>query len=210
MAKKGGKKKPDKMEMEADQHEALGSAPEAAARGPTGSSAAAEAPAEQEAAPSLEQQLAQARQTAQEAHSNYLYAVAELQNARRRFQKELAERQQFANEQLIRSLLPILEDFERAVQASRQSGEVENLRLGVEMILKQCAEVLSRFGVSPISPASGAVFDPHRHEVVERVVDDSVQEGTILEVVRPGYELHGRTLRPAQVKAAAKQPEAEV
>lgn len=219
MPGKRDEKKPRKVKVEAEKPKALGKAPEDADPEATESceavtEGAAEAQPQQaaEAVSSLEEQLAQARAAAQEAHNNYLYAVAELQNARRRFSKELADRQQFANEQLVSNLLPILDDFERAVQASQQTGaqagqggNAESLRLGVAMILKHCHETLGRFGLSRMEVAEGDAFDPHRHEVVETVVDDSVEEGTILEVLRPGYELHGRVLRAAQVKAAARQ-----
>ncbi|MFQ6131748.1 MAG: nucleotide exchange factor GrpE [Armatimonadota bacterium] len=215
MARKSGKKKSNgvKVRVEGEEPKALEEAPAEArasateGQDPAGEDAARADEHEEagEQAPGVEEQLAQARQAAQEAHNNYLYAVAELQNARRRFQKELADRQQFANEQIISSLLPILDDLERAVAASRQGGDVEGLQQGVEMILKQCHEVLGRFGVGRIEVGKGDTFDPHRHEVAESVADESVEEGTILEVVRPGYQLHGRVLRPAQVKATARK-----
>ncbi len=157
----------------------------------------------------LQAELAQLRQQLQEAESNYLYAVADLQNARRRHQRELVERQQYANEQLIRALLPVLDDLRRGLAAADDvaataAADLEAIKQGVRIIVSRLENVLSQFGVAAIAPEAGDHFDPHRHEVAERVEDDEQEEGTILEVLTLGYELHGRVLRPARVKAAAK------
>ena len=136
-----------------------------------------------------------------EEHERHLRAVAELQNFRRRTAEERAQQLQFANQQLVHELLPILDNFERATGCEVDSEAARSLLRGVCMILEQLREVLTRFGVERIATV-GEFFDPARHEAVERVETKAVCEGTIVEEVLPGYTLNGRVVRPAKVKVA--------
>jgi molecular chaperone GrpE len=81
---------------------------------------------------------------------------------------------------------------------------VAAIERGVSMTLMRLHDVLAQFGLAPSVPTVGDQFDPYQHEVAERVEDSEHDEGTILEVVVPGYALHGRVLRPARVKVAAR------
>jgi molecular chaperone GrpE len=178
------------------------------AEAPTASGAAPDMEAEAAAPPSepsLEAQLAEARREVQEAQNRYLYAIAELQNLKRRMDRDLAERLQYANEQMLRDLVPVVDHLQLALDAARESADVETLRRGVEIILGQLESVLAKYGVSPIG-TTGETFDPSLHEAIERV-ESPAPEGTIVEEAKRGYRLHDRTLRAAQVKVAVRPRE---
>lgn len=142
----------------------------------------------------LDAELAEVR----EAH---LRAVADLQNFRRRAAEERAQQLQYANEQLIMELLPILDNFERATGCSLEGDAAQNLLRGVCMVQQQFVEVLARFGAERMTTA-GAMFDPARHEAIERVETSDMAEGTIVGEVVCGYTLNGRVIRPAKVRVA--------
>lgn len=156
---------------------------------------------------SLEERLAEAQQQAQEAQDRYLYAVAELQNYKRRTQRDLADRLQYANEQILGDLLPVVDHLRLALEAAAESTDTETLRRGVEMTLAQLEGVMARYGVAPIQTV-GETFDPSVHEAVERVAADA-PEGTVVEEVTRGYRLHDRTLRAARVKVAVARADEE-
>lgn len=169
-----------------------------------GSDAAGEvAPPEAEGEASTEQRLLELEQQLVTKHEDYLRAVADLQNFRRRSAEERAQHLQYANEQLIAELLPVLDNFDRATGCTVEGEAAQSLYRGICMVRDQFYEVLTRFGVAPI-PAQGAMFDPSLHEAVERVVDGTVCEGTIVEEVLPGYTLNGRVVRAAKVKVAVE------
>jgi len=144
----------------------------------------------------LEAELAEVR----EAH---LRAVADLQNFRRRAGEERVQQLQYANEQLLMELLPILDNFERATGCSVEGDAAQSLLRGVCMVQQQFMEVLARFGVERMK-TEGEFFDPARHDAIERVETDKVCEGTIVGEVVPGYALNGRVIRPAKVRVAAQ------
>lgn len=160
---------------------------------------------------SPEQLLAQLEAELAEAKEAHLRAVADLQNFRRRAAEERAQLIQFANQQLIAELLPVLDDLERAAGCVVEGDSGRTLHRGVCMILQQFFEVLGRFGVERMQ-VQGQKFDPARHEAVERLETPEIEEGTIVEELLPGYTLHGRVVRPAKVKVAVEpsgQPAAE-
>ena len=132
---------------------------------------------------------------------------ADFENARKRWRKEGAEVQEVANQELLRELVEIFDDFKRALAVAPEKEGAGNFRAGVEMISKRMESFLKSYGVTPIE-AEGALFDPVRHEAVAHEATDAVPESTILAVMRPGYMMNGRVLRPAVVKVAAK-PETE-
>jgi molecular chaperone GrpE len=158
---------------------------------------------EEEVDNATERRLLELEQQLVAKHEDYLRAVADLQNFRRRSAEERAQQLQYANEQLIAELLPVLDNFDRATGCKVEGEAAQSLHRGICMVRDQLYDVLTRFGVAPI-PAQGAMFDPAFHEAVERVVDGSVSEGTIVEEVLPGYTLNGRVIRPAKVKVAVE------
>jgi len=135
----------------------------------------------------------------------YLRLAAEFDNYKRLAQKEQRDYSRFANESLLKELLPILDNLERAIRASKEAsqagGKSEGLIQGVELTLKQFGEVLSKFGVQPIASV-GQVFDPARHQAVARVESATVPSNTVAEEYQKGYLLHERVLRPAMVSVA--------
>ena len=128
---------------------------------------------------------------------------ADFENARKRWIKEQAEIQERANADLLRQLLDIFDDFQRAVAAGTACNESGTFRSGVEMIAKRMEEFLKSYGVVPID-AAGKPFDASRHEAVAHDATDSVPESTVMEEMRKGYLMNGRVLRPSVVKVAVK------
>jgi len=137
-----------------------------------------------------------------ELYDRLLRKQAELENLRKRAQREKQEYRQFANEALIRDLLPILDGFERALK-QRAPGVPETFYQGMELIYRQLSEALARAGLEPIETV-GRLFDPHYHQAVETVEDASRRDQEIVEEMQRGYMLNHRLLRPAIVKVAVK------
>ncbi len=154
----------------------------------------------------LRQALEEKTREARAAHDRYLRALAELDNTRKRAQREREEYLRFANESLLRELLPILDNFDRAIQAARTSEAVEAVVAGVELIQRELLRVLEKFGVTPFSSV-GEPFNPERHEAVARVPAPDHPEMTVVEETLRGYLLNGRVLRPAQVTVAVPSDE---
>ena len=126
---------------------------------------------------------------------------AEFDNFRRRAERERADVLEYANTETVRSILPILDDFERALKV--ESSGKEYVR-GMELIYQRFSEALKKLGLEPIS-AKGLKFDPHIHHAVEMSETDQVEDHTILEEYQRGYNFRGRLLRPAMVKVAVKK-----
>ena len=129
-------------------------------------------------------------------------AQAEFENARRRGAREQQEFREFATADAVRAMLPVLDNFERALRAKPEGTD---FRSGVELIYKQLRDVLARLGVQPI-PAQGEPFDPRVHEAVEMVETGEAPDHTVLEELQRGYRMKEKLLRPAMVRVA-KNPE---
>jgi molecular chaperone GrpE len=125
-------------------------------------------------------------------------AQAEFENARRRSAKEQQEYRDFALADAIKTLLPVIDSFERALQVKSDSNEFRN---GIELIYKQLQDALAKLGVRVI-PANGEPFDPHYHEAIEMVETADAPDHQIIEELQRGYKLKDRLLRPAMVKVA--------
>jgi molecular chaperone GrpE len=149
----------------------------------------------------LEQIATAKTEEARVLHDKYLRLAAEFENYKRLVQRDQREQAKFANETLLKELLPIVDNLERAVKFSKD-GSGDGLIQGVELTLKQFVETLGRFGVRPISSV-GERFDPSRHQAVANVVSEDVSERTVVEEHQKGYFLHDRILRAAMVSVAA-------
>jgi len=123
---------------------------------------------------------------------------AEFENARRRATREQQEFRDYAVQDAIKALLPVLDSFERALQAKSDAGD---FRSGVELIYKQLQDALGKLGVRAI-PAKGEPFNPHYHEAVEMVETPEAPDHEVLEELQRGYKFKDRLLRPAMVKVA--------
>jgi molecular chaperone GrpE len=126
---------------------------------------------------------------------------ADFDNYRKRTLREQTARTASASQALVAKLLPVLDNFELAVSAAEQSRDFDRMLKGVEMVLGALREVLEGEGLVKIE-AEGKPFDPERHEAVIAVEQEDAEPGMVLDIVRTGYELGGKVLRPAMVKVA--------
>ena len=132
----------------------------------------------------------------------YLRKLAEFDNYRKRIDRERQELRRTAAEGLVSELLPVLDNFERAVQHAEES-EPAAFREGVAMIARQFADILQRSGLETIDP-TGQRFDPELHEAVQRIEGSEYAPGSIVGVFSRGYLFGGRLIRPAMVTVAVE------
>ena len=157
--------------------------------------------------PSAQSEIDELRRQIQDNQDRLLRALAETENVRRRLERTADDRVKYANEALLRDLLPVLDNFDRALTAARTgSGAAANVLEGVDLIQRELLRVLERAGLSRYS-AVGQRFDPARHEAIARVVSVDATPDTVVSETGPGYLLHGRVLRPALVAVAAAPDE---
>lgn len=140
-----------------------------------------------------------------ESKDRFLRLAAEFENFKKITIRERANSLKFANENLVMSILPVMDNLEQAVIAGKNSeiGAARDLLVGVDMVLKQLIESLQKFGVEFFS-ALGLPFDPSRHEAVCEIEDDQVAVGTVVQEYQKGCLLNGRLIRPARVAVAKK------
>jgi molecular chaperone GrpE len=138
----------------------------------------------------------------EEQRDRYLRAAAEFDNAKKRAAREREEYTRYANETLLRELLPVLDNFERALVAARSERGAAAVASGVELIQRELLRVLEKVGVTSFASV-GQPFDPERHEAVARVpAGPERPEGMVVDETARGYLLHSRVLRPAMVTVA--------
>ncbi len=125
---------------------------------------------------------------------------AEFENARRRAERDRSEYLQMAGMDVIRDLLPVLDDFERALKVETAD---RNYAKGVELIYQRLADQLKKLGLEPIS-TEGKIFDPNVHQAVERAASGDAEDQAILAEFQRGYNFKGKLLRPAMVRVAVK------
>ena len=135
-----------------------------------------------------------------------LRLAAEMENLRKRLDKEKQEHVKFANENLIKQLLPVIDNLERSIEHARQSQSVEGLIEGVEMTLKGFIEVLEQFGCKIIE-AEGETFDPMYHEAIQKQESEEVPENKVICQFQKGYIMNDRLLRPAKVVVSSGKAE---
>ena len=161
--------------------------------------APAAAAAPEAAPPDAAAQLAAARQEAATNRDHYLRAVADLENFRRRTVREKEELRQFAAARVLEDLLPVLDNLALGLTAAKQPGaDLKSLVGGIDMVLGQLKSVLTSHGLKEINPV-GQPFDANQHESISAQPSTEVPEGNVASVVRPGFSLNGRLLRPASV-----------
>lgn len=163
-------------------------------------------PAETEAAPEVDP-LAAAQAEAEKWKDLAYRSQAELDNFRKRAAREAQDTRAYANSELLRTLIPILDNFEMGLDAARAESETSMVFMGMTMVHRQFQDLLKDFSVQEIE-ALGKPFDPNQHDAVSQEPTPDHPEGTILRVTRRGYRLKDRLLRPASViVAAAPQPD---
>lgn len=133
-----------------------------------------------------------------EARDKILRAQADLENFRKRSRRELEEERKYANVPLLKDLLPVMDNIDRAIEAAQKSQDAGPLLEGVKMVKQQLAAALQRHHCVEIK-AAGEVFNPHKHEALTAMPSAQHAPNTVLQVVQPGYEVHERVIRPSQV-----------
>ena len=150
----------------------------------------------------LQQALTESEERAKSHWEQYLRAVAELDNVRKRAQRDIESANRYGLEKLAQELLPVKDSLELALNAA--TADAANLKAGSQATLQLLAKALEKFGIKVIDPA-GEPFDPTRHEAMLAQPSATAEPNSVLSVIQPGYELNGRLLRPARV-IVAKEP----
>jgi molecular chaperone GrpE len=154
----------------------------------------------------LQRELEEAKRLSEEAFTRLAYLQAELENTRKRAEREAEQVVAYANEALLARFLPVLDDLDAAVQSAKgKEGR------GLEMIQANVVKALEESGLEEI-PATGLPFDPYVHECIQLVQDPGLPDGDVKEVVQKGYTFRKRVLRPARVvvvKHKTTEPEGD-
>lgn len=143
------------------------------------------------------------RRENEELKNRYLRTLADFDNLRKRTEREKADFARYATSGVLKDLITVLDNFDRALQ---HSDADDDFHKGIELIYKQLYDVLTKHGLRPIDEV-GAHFDPNIHEAVVREEDSSVPSHTVTAILQKGYFLHDRLLRPALVKVAVGGPD---
>ncbi len=161
--------------------------------------------------PTLEQRVVELEAKQKETHDRYLRAVAEAENIRKRTRKEVDDARTEAQSRVLREMLPVIDNLERALAAAggaegQVASDGHGIVEGVRLVLRQFGQALERFGVTPVV-ADGVSFDPSQHEAVSQVETGHAPPGAVVDVLQTGYRIGDRLLRPALVVVAkAPQP----
>lgn len=131
----------------------------------------------------------------------WLRALADYDNLKKRTQKEIENIQLYAGEQLIKDIIPVLDNFERAIDSVEDKESA--FYNGIKMIYNQLKGVMKKYGVEEIE-AQGKPFDPKLHEAIMTVESEEYEDETVVEVLRKGYTYHSKVIRPSLVKVAKK------
>ena len=126
---------------------------------------------------------------------------AEFENYRRRVDRDRSDFFQYAGMEIVRDLLPVLDDFERALKTESADA---GYRKGVELIYQRLQESLKKIGLEPVDSPIGQEFDPNLHQAVVRVETEEAPDNTIVDELQRGYNFKGKLLRPAMVRVAVK------
>jgi molecular chaperone GrpE len=153
----------------------------------------------------LQAQIADRDKELAELKDRYLRALAEAENARKRMRQQSEESVRVQRENLLRELLPVVDNLERAVDAARGSGNGKPIVEGVEMVLRSMLDLLKSHGVTQLTSV-GQQFDPQRHEAVDQIESSQHPPNTIVNEFHRGYQIGERLLRPARVAVTKSTP----
>ena len=146
----------------------------------------------------LQQALVESEERAKSHWEQYLRAVADLDNIRKRAQKDIEAANRYGLEKFAQELLPVRDSLELAVQNADKAVDVRSLKQGQDATLQLLVKALEKLGIVTINPV-GEPFDPGRHEAMLAQPSNTAEPNSVLQVIQPGYELNGRLLRPARV-----------
>ena len=154
----------------------------------------------------MEEKLRVSETASKESYNRLLRATAEFDNYKKRSVREIAEFRKFANESLIKELLPVIDNLERAVASAGQHADSnKGVVEGVEMTLAEIFKVLEKFNLKSLE-SEGKTFDPNFHQAVMQEETDECPENTVIKVMQTGYILHDRLIRPAMVVVSKAKP----
>jgi molecular chaperone GrpE len=157
------------------------------------------------AAADLDEELARLAEELEAANERTIRAHAELENFRKRVYREMEDERKYAGLPLLRSLLPVLDNLQRAILAAEQTPDVQGLLEGVKLVSQQLDNVLQQHHCKRID-AKGKLFDPHLHEAIAQFPSQEVPRGAVIDVTQAGYLLHDRVVRASQVLVSAGPP----
>lgn len=149
----------------------------------------------------LKNELALQTEEARKKHDLYIRTLAEMENIKKRVAREKEEFTQFANITFIKKLLPIIDDFERALKNSKDTKDIDSIYKGIELIYKRLNELLTNEGIQAIE-CVGKPFDPQYHQPLLMEKSDEYPENTVIEELQKGYILKNRLIRPSLVKVS--------
>ncbi|MBH0203571.1 MAG: nucleotide exchange factor GrpE [Nitrospira sp.] len=159
-------------------------------------------PVVDETGSSVQDELASKTEECKALNDRYLRLAAEFENYKRLIQRDQREQIRFGNEQILKELLPVVDNMERAIKSARTTSGDSALVQGVELTLKQLSGILTKFGVQPIE-TTGQEFDPSAHQAVSYGPSDDVPANKVLDEFQKGYRLHDRILRAAMVSVSS-------
>lgn len=162
---------------------------------------AAEAAAASQADLSLEGEIEALRAERDEFRDRFMRALADAENSRKRADRDRREAEQYGSTRLARDLLPVFDNLQRALEAAGEEARAQSPALieGVELTLRELTNVMTKHGVTPISPKTGDRFDANQHEAMFEAPVPGTKAGDIIQVMQVGFMLHDRLLRAAQV-----------
>jgi molecular chaperone GrpE len=205
MADKGEKKRPEEDEL-TDVEDSKREMPSGGSEDGVSTAAGEQEPnstedvaADTELGDDIREKLESAQRELKEAQDRVLRVSAEFENYKKRSAREMASHRKYANETLIKALLPVVDNLELAIQSAEENGNAEDgLLQGIEMTRKEILKVFEKFGVTPVE-AEGMPFDPSVHEAAMQEASETVPENTVIREFQKGYMIQERLLRPSMV-----------
>ena len=161
-----------------------------------------------ESAESLQNALEAEKQRSEDYFTQLKYARADLENFKKRCDRQIEDAKKYSNERIVLGLLDIVDELELAIEAARMSNSTEVLVQGVEMTLKKLRKILENEGVQPIKSV-GEPFDPLKHEAIAKTEKKGVEGCRIVEEVRKGYTMREKVIRPSIVKVVVQPSESQ-
>jgi molecular chaperone GrpE len=154
-------------------------------------------------------ELSKLRQERDELYQRLARSTADFKNSQKRLEQEKELSLQFANSRLVTTLLPVIDNFERALAVDATKTDAAAVLKGMQIVLDQFATLLKQQNVEVISPAPGEPFDPTKHTALMQQESDQHPDHAVTQILQKGYAMHGRTLRPASVIVSISKPKDE-
>jgi molecular chaperone GrpE len=164
-----------------------------------------EKPLEDLSKPELIEKITALKALSDKNYDLYLRSQAEMENMKKRLRREKEDWVKYSNETLIKEILPIMDNLERAVSHSNNETALPSLMEGIELTLRSLKSVLSKSGLEEVK-AEGEPFDPALHEAVSQVDDENVEQGKVVKEIQKGYLLNNRMIRPSMVTVSVGKP----